>query len=119
MKEMLAVMPRNDVQLTIRVDKGLKENAENLFSHIGLSMSTAINVFLRKSVEENAIPFILSAKKSGYGAGHSAEEITNAFNDALQKDFTTSREKGLPVARYDADLKKAYIEHVDGRREYV
>ena len=27
--------------------------------------------------------------------------------------------KGLPVARYDAETKRAYLEYPDGRREYV
>lgn len=113
------VMKRNDVQITVRVNKEIKERAEQLFDSIGLSMSTAINVFLRKSLDENGVPFALTTKQTGFGAGHSAEEITKAFNDSLQKDSTHSREDGLPIARYNADLKKAYIEYSDGKREYT
>lgn len=113
------VMERNDVQVTVRVNKDIKERAEQLFDSIGLSMSAAINVFLRKSLDENGVPFALTTKQTGFGAGHSAEEITEAFNDVLQKDLMHSRENGLPVARYDVDLKKAYIEYADGKREYT
>lgn len=116
MKGLSMVMERNDVQVTVRVDRDIKERAEQLFDSIGLSMSAAINVFLRKSLDENGVPFALTIKQTGFGAGHSAEEITEAFNGALQKDLMHSRENGLPVARYDVDLKKAYIEYADAKR---
>jgi len=52
------------MRITIRVDKSLKESAEVLFEQLGMNMSTALNVFLRKAVDENAIPFHVSVKSS-------------------------------------------------------
>ncbi|MBR4519202.1 MAG: type II toxin-antitoxin system RelB/DinJ family antitoxin [Victivallales bacterium] len=43
--------------LNVRLDTELKKNAEMLFTDLGLSMSTAINLFLRQSVRNQAIPF--------------------------------------------------------------
>ena len=43
--------------LNVRLDTELKKSAEMLFSDLGLSMSTAINLFLRQSVRNQAIPF--------------------------------------------------------------
>lgn len=106
MKGLSMVMKRNDVQVTVRVNKEIKERAEQLFDSIGLSMSTAINVFLRKSLDENGVPFALTTKQTGFGAGHSAEEITKAFNDALQKDSTHSREDGCLLCVITQTLKK-------------
>ncbi|MDR2446817.1 MAG: hypothetical protein LBD58_05950 [Treponema sp.] len=34
--------------LSIRMDKALKEQAEILFSELGMNMTTALNVFVRK-----------------------------------------------------------------------
>ena len=43
--------------LNIRIDKELKKQAENLFSDLGLNMTSAITVFLKAAVDHNGIPF--------------------------------------------------------------
>jgi DNA-damage-inducible protein J len=43
--------------VTVRMDKELKKQAESLFSDLGMNMSTAVNVFIRQSVREGRIPF--------------------------------------------------------------
>lgn len=48
-------------QINLRVDDDVKRNAEKTFDEIGLSMSTAINIFLKAVIRENRIPFELSA----------------------------------------------------------
>ena len=48
-------------QISLRVDDDLKLNAERTLDEIGLSMSSAINIFLKTVVRENKIPFELSA----------------------------------------------------------
>lgn len=45
--------------LTVRVDAGLKEQADALFSEIGLPTATAINIFLRSAVSCGGFPFEL------------------------------------------------------------
>lgn len=45
--------------LNIRTDKEIKEQAEAIFSELGLNMTTAINIFLRTAIRENGIPFDL------------------------------------------------------------
>jgi DNA-damage-inducible protein J len=110
---------QNDVRVTIRVDKDLKENAETLFGRLGMNMSTALNVFLRKAVDESAIPFPVSAKKAGFGYELSVSDVTSAFTNAVQDEIADKKQKGLPVARYDANKKQAYLENADGTREYI
>jgi DNA-damage-inducible protein J len=48
-------------QINLRVDDEVKRNAEKTLDEIGLSMSTAINIFLKTVVRERRIPFELSA----------------------------------------------------------
>ena len=43
--------------LNVRVDETLKKNAEQLFSELGLTLSSAITIFLKSSVDYNGIPF--------------------------------------------------------------
>ncbi len=45
--------------LNIRTDKEIKEQAEVIFSELGLNMTTAINMFLRTTIREKGIPFAL------------------------------------------------------------
>lgn len=45
--------------INIRIDSELKENAEALFSDLGLSMTAAITIFLKSCVNSNGIPFEL------------------------------------------------------------
>lgn len=51
--------------------------------------------------------------------GISDDELTILFKAAVCIDNEIRRIKRLPVARYDDEKKKAYIEYPDGRREYV
>ena len=45
--------------VTARVDENVKKEAENLFKKMGLNMSTAMNLFLKKCILEQGIPFEL------------------------------------------------------------
>ena len=48
-------------QVNFRIDEQLKINADNTLSAMGLSMSSAITLFLTKVVNERRIPFEISA----------------------------------------------------------
>jgi DNA-damage-inducible protein J len=43
--------------LNIKIDRDLKAQADRLFSDMGMNLTTAVNVFVRQAVLENAIPF--------------------------------------------------------------
>lgn len=45
------------VNVTFRVDESLKQEAEILYKDLGMSLSTAFNVFLRQSIREQRLPF--------------------------------------------------------------
>ena len=45
--------------LNIRIEKAVKDQAEEIFNELGLNMTTAINIFLRSSIREHGIPFDL------------------------------------------------------------
>ena len=59
-------------QISLRVDDKTKREAEKTLNEIGLSMSTAINIFLKTVARENRIPFELSADPF-YSAENMAE----------------------------------------------
>lgn len=49
--------------INIRIDESLKKDAEDLFGYLGLTMSTAITMFLRSAVNNDGIPFDLKRRE--------------------------------------------------------
>ncbi|MDR2486570.1 MAG: type II toxin-antitoxin system RelB/DinJ family antitoxin [Clostridiales Family XIII bacterium] len=58
------------VNINIRTDSELKLQAGRIFESLGLDMTTAINLFLRQTVREQDLPFILSTKPAPTRAGN-------------------------------------------------
>ena len=50
-------MGKTSTNVTIRMDTEIKHESEELFGNLGMSLSTAINVFLRKSLRTGGFPF--------------------------------------------------------------
>ena len=48
-----------NANLNIRLDKETKDKANELFNKLGISMTTAVVMFLRTAIRENRIPFEL------------------------------------------------------------
>ena len=45
------------INVTIRLNKEIKEQAERMFSDFGMNLSTAFNIFARQSLRQGRIPF--------------------------------------------------------------
>ena len=50
------------VDLNVKIDEDVKQKAQTLFKKLGLDMETAINIFLRQSLESSRIYDVLSSK---------------------------------------------------------
>ena len=46
--------------INVKTDLELKKQAEELFSDLGMNMTTAFNIFMHQAVRENRIPFEIS-----------------------------------------------------------
>lgn len=78
------------VSTNIKIDHALKQESQELFESFGLSLSSAINIFLRQAVREQAIPFRI-------GAPIANSETIKAIEDArkgigLSRGFTSVEE---------------------------
>jgi len=80
--------------LTIRIDEELKHEAEALFNKIGLNMSSAINVFFRKAVGSQSIPFELKAYDEDY---HARVQSRLKNFHALQEEAIVSGTSNMTV----------------------
>lgn len=53
----------NAINMSFRVDKTLKEEADTLFKNLGMNTSVALNMFLTQCVREQQLPFNPSMKE--------------------------------------------------------
>ena len=51
----------NTTNISIRMDKDLKERAELVFGEMGMNMTTAFNIFVRQTLRQGKIPFEIYA----------------------------------------------------------
>ena len=45
------------ISTNIKIDSDLKQQAQALFSDLGMNLTTAVNIFLKQAVRERSIPF--------------------------------------------------------------
>jgi len=109
-------MAKAEGRITLRIDETLKEEAEKLYERLGISMSAAIHMFLRKSVAEGGIPFLVNEKKE---TKLDSDAITKAFRAAVQEEIMEAQLKGIPIAKFNPNTNKAYLEYSDGRQELI
>jgi DNA-damage-inducible protein J len=48
------------INVTVRLDRDIKEQAETMFNGFGMNLSTAVNIFVRQSLRQGKIPFEIS-----------------------------------------------------------
>lgn len=64
------------INMSFRVDRDLKEQADELFKNLGMNTSVALNMFLTQCVREQRIPFMATMKSS---------EPSKTFKEALNE----------------------------------
>lgn len=67
--------------LTIAMDKNDKEKFLNLVDELGLNVSTAINMFVKQSIRENALPLNLKINN----IEKISEDIMNEYDEAFRE----------------------------------
>jgi DNA-damage-inducible protein J len=53
--------------LSIRIDRDLKDEADRIFNALGMNLTTAITVFVRQAVRQKKIPFEIALNTDGDG----------------------------------------------------
>lgn len=54
--------------LQVRVENSLKDEAAKVFENLGIDISTAVRMFLKRAVMDNGIPFRMTMPKGDYKA---------------------------------------------------
>ena len=74
----------------ISIDADVKAQAQALFAELGMDLSTAINVFLRQAIRENAIPFEVTNEVPNKVTRQAIEDVRQGKN--LSRGFHTVSE---------------------------
>jgi len=82
-------MANDTTNISIRMDKELKEQAEKLFNELGMNMTTAFNIFLRQSVRQGKIPFEVSLNIPNSVTIAAMEEAERISRDPNAKTYNS------------------------------
>ena len=89
------------VSTNISLDSELKKSAQELFSDLGLDMTSAITLFLKQSVREQRIPFEIR------------RDIPNAETMAAMREYQDMKKNPAAYKRY-ASFEDAMNEVLEG-----
>ena len=70
-----------------RVDDDLKKQATELYDKLGIDLSSAMRMFLKRSVSVNGIPFAMVLPKEDYSASK-ALELMEELNKSASENGT-------------------------------
>ena len=94
--------------LSIRIDRGLKSEAEQIFNEMGMNFTTAIAIFVRQVVRQKRIPFEI-ALDTNYGTSVS---LANA-RAAAERVWENAEHNGtanMSMEEIDAEIREARTE---------
>lgn len=82
----------NDTAITFRTNSQTKAEAQQIFADLGMDISTALNVFLKKVIRTGSIPFEVSVSEEPNETTLAAiDEIYN-HPELTEGPYTTKKE---------------------------
>jgi DNA-damage-inducible protein J len=83
--------------IQVRTDEQTKNDSATLFDKLGITMSEAINLFLRQAVMRGGIPFALTVPEMRKADIETAE--SEAFVDAMKRYKSVNNKSDFEIAR--------------------
>ena len=74
--------------LNLRIEPDIKADAEELFADFGLTVTDAVNVFLRQSIMRGGFPFEIIRHKPNAATQAAINEAEALLTDPNAKTFT-------------------------------
>lgn len=74
--------------ISIRMDKELKMQADIFFAELGMNLSTAFNIFVRQSLREGRIPFEIGQERPNKETVAAMLEAERIAQDPSVKGYT-------------------------------
>ena len=88
----------------MRINPEIKQEAENIFSAYGLSLTDAFNIFLQQSLNSKGFPFLLSPENAEYmrSTAQLMAEIDKGWKSAEEGGWLTLDEVESQLGLTDA-----------------
>lgn len=80
------------INLNIRTEKAIKDQAESIFNELGINMTTAVNMFLRTAIREHGIPFELKLDVPNDSTAAAIEEGRKLMADQAAPRYSSMEE---------------------------
>lgn len=90
---------------TIRIDSNVKKRATKVFDEIGISMSAAINTFLKAVVREGTMPFDITIKNPKQYPVSGNATLNRAFIVKKDEFYTQYEDVSREIIKYREQLK--------------
>ena len=91
--------------LSIRIDRDLKEEADQLFNALGMNLTTAITVFVRQAVRQKKIPFEITLYPEKEGKENIMKDAMAATERIWQNSVRNGTDK-LTMEEIDAVISE-------------
>ena len=78
-------MPKT-VMMKIEIDDKVKKDADKLFKELGLDTNTAINIFLKQSINNQAIPFKVKNEERNFYNEKNVKILKERYDKLHSKD---------------------------------
>ncbi len=79
--------------INVRIEPEVKKNAEDLFGSFGISVTDAINIFLRTSIMEGGFPFKIKQPRFNAETLAAMQEVRDIMSGKIQtKSYKTTDE---------------------------
>lgn len=79
--------------INIRIEPEVKKDAEDLFNSFGISVTDAINIFLRKSIMEGGFPFDIKQPRYNAETEAAIKEALDILSGKIQVPSYSSAEE--------------------------
>jgi len=94
--------------LSIRIDRGLKDEADNMFNEMGLNLTTAIIIFVKQAIRQKKIPFEI-ALETGNDKSLSMFDAM-AASERIWENAVRTGTAGMSMEDIDAEIQAARSE---------
>ena len=96
--------------LSIRIDRSLKDEADQVFNELGMNLTTAITIFVRQAVRQKKIPFeiaLYSNEDKGIAMREAMAASERIWQNSIKKgtDKMTSEAIDEEIAAARAEKK--------------
>ena len=95
--------------LQVRVEDSLKNEAAIVFENLGIDLSTAVRMFLKRAVMDNGIPFRMTLPKEPYRAERGYRAMQE-ISEAAERNGVSD----MPLEEINAEISAARADRKRG-----